>query len=87
MRRISWFSALLMGLDALLLLLALWLAFGTWQEWRPEWPEASVLEFSHLLPFNRFMPSAIVLGLGWIFFLKAQIQKNVALIAVPSRGT
>ena len=88
MRRVSWFSGLLMGIDALLLLLALWLAFGSWQEWKPGSPEAEALQFQELLPFNRFMPSGIVLGVGWIFFLKqlGYYSPTVANTAVRAAG-
>ena len=70
MKRVHWFSALLIALDLLLLLCALWLAFVSWQYWRPDWPHASEVQFGDLLPFNRFMPSAIVLGVGWVFILR-----------------
>ena len=88
MRRVSWFSALLMGIDALLLLLALFLAFGSWQEWKPGSPEAEALRFNELLPFNRFMPSGIVLGLGWVFFLKqlGYYSPTVSNTAVRAAG-
>jgi exopolysaccharide biosynthesis polyprenyl glycosylphosphotransferase len=69
-RRVHWFSALLIALDLALLMAALSVAFWTWQEARPGWPHASEVTLKSLLSFNRFMPSGIVLGVGWVFVLR-----------------
>jgi exopolysaccharide biosynthesis polyprenyl glycosylphosphotransferase len=69
-RRVHWFSALLIALDLALLFAALAVSYWTWQEVRPEWPHATEVTLKSLLPFNRFMPSSIVLSVGWIFILR-----------------
>jgi exopolysaccharide biosynthesis polyprenyl glycosylphosphotransferase len=88
MRRVQWFSALLIVLDLALLLSALWLAFVSWQLWRPDWPHAADIQFLDLLPFNRFMPSGVVLGVGWVFVLRqlGYYSPTIANTAVRAAG-
>jgi len=87
-RRVNWFSALLIAFDLLLLFLALWAAFETWHRWHPDWKHATELRFSHMLPLNRYMPSAVVLGVGWVFVLRqlGYYNPTVASTAVRAAG-
>jgi exopolysaccharide biosynthesis polyprenyl glycosylphosphotransferase len=88
MRRVYWFSALLIVLDLLLLMAALSVAFWTWQEVRPGWPHATEVTLKSLLPFNRFMPSGIVLSVGWVFVLRqlGYYNPTVSTTAVRAAG-
>ncbi len=70
MRRHAWFPVLLAVADLVLLGLALVAAWRTWLWWRPQLRYIVQVRFQDLVFFNEWMPSGLLLVLGWIFFLR-----------------
>lgn len=70
MRRHGWFPVVLATIDLVLLGAALTAAWRTWLWWRPQLRLIVQVRLSDLVLFNEWMPSALMLILGWVLFLR-----------------
>ncbi len=70
MRRHGWFPVALAVLDAVLMAVALLGAWRTWLWWKTNHNQLVQPDYLDLVTYNPWMPSALLLGLAWIFFLR-----------------